>query len=283
MNISWITMEQMDNRERDSVGSSRIRGRWLWQNWSKLFPEDSAEQMVIGKKYDVIFFQKVYWEDMIRNFDGVKIFDICDPDWLEGRQTMEYIRMCHACTTSTLALKEYIEKFVDIPVYFIPDRVDTNELKSRGKHIGKARKICWIGYVHNQHYIYPTLEFLADKGLELTIVSDQAYRPPTGFDFIKINNFTYTYPEVNERIKACDLYLVPETKDERGKFKSNNKAINAMALGVPCVYVPEDLQRLVEEDARNEQMQKDLEEVKNKYDILMSVRELKEIINKCGK
>lgn len=275
-------MEQFDNREVNSVGSSRIRARWLWEEWNKVFPDDCAEQYVIGSKPDVMVFQKVYWDQMLDSFKGIKIFDICDPDWLDGRNVMESIGKCNACTTSTEPLAEFIRKFVNIPVICIPDRIKLSEHTPRGEHTGKAKKIVWFGYSHNQHYLHFCLEFLAEKGLELVVISNQPYVPPTGFEFVKITNYTYTYPQVHNYIKECDLYLAPETGDERGKFKSNNKALTAMALGIPVVRVPEDLDRLITAEARNEQVKKDLEEIKSKWLVEESVKQLKGLINDCN-
>lgn len=283
MEIGFITMEKMDNRERNSVGSSRIRGRWIWETWNKLYPKDICEQFVIGRRYDVLVFQKVYWEDMLEKFDGLKVIDLCDPDWLEGRDVMRYVNACDICTTSGENLKEFIQKFTTTPVHCIPDRIKLDEHIPREPHKGKARKICWMGYSHNQHYIYPCLEFLAEKGLELTVISNQQYAPPKGFSFVKIVNYPYTYPQVHDRIKECDLYLVPETDDAKGHFKTNNKALTAMALGVPVVRVPDDLNRLMDEDVRNKQMEEDLKEIKENWLVEKSVNELRNLIDDTNK
>lgn len=68
-----ITMEYLENRPLNSVGSSRIRGRWLAENW------DECSLYTTGKKYDFLIFQKAYWDTMLQNFNGLKIFDLCDP------------------------------------------------------------------------------------------------------------------------------------------------------------------------------------------------------------
>lgn len=280
MNIAFCTMEQFDNRERNSVGSSRIRARWLWEIWKEVYPKDNVDQYTIGEKYDVMIFQKVYWKQMLKAFEGKKIIDLCDPDWLEGKDVMEYISMCDYCTTSTQNLADYISKFVKTPIKYIPDRVKLSEHIPRGKHVGKARKICWFGYSTNQHYLYPTLEILRDYGISLHVISNQSYTPPMGYTgLIEIVNHSYAYPSCHDLVKDCDLYLSPERQDERGKFKSNNKELTAMALGVPVVRVPEDIERLKDADARNAQMDADLIDIKENWDCKLSVKELKEVIN----
>jgi hypothetical protein len=170
MNIGFITFEQMDNRVVNSIGSTRIRARWVWETWKDVYPDDEAGLFHIGGKYDVLIFQKVYWEQMLDAYKGVKIIDLCDPDWLEGRDVMRFVNKCDYCTTSTENLADYIRKFVSVPVVCVPDRVYPKEYSPRGKHEGKARKVVWFGYQQNQHYITPTLDILRDYNMELHVV-----------------------------------------------------------------------------------------------------------------
>src|SRR3990167_883805 len=151
MKIAFCTMEKFDNRVRDSVGSSRIRGNWLIKYW----PE--AEEYVIGKEYDVIIFQKVYWKQMMTNFKGMKILDICDPDWLENKPVFEYIDLAQATVVSAPALAEYMKKLrPEANILCIPDRIDLDLHKRKEKHEGPARKVVWYGYSTNVHYIEKT-------------------------------------------------------------------------------------------------------------------------------
>jgi hypothetical protein len=279
MIIGYSCMEQFDNRELNAVGSSRIRGRWLWENWKAEYPEDECERYVIGKKYDAMIFQKVYWKPMLKAYEGIKIIDLCDPDWLEGRDVMEYVSMCDYCTTSTEPLAEYIRKFVKTPVKCIPDRVELKEHTPRGEHIGRAKKIAWFGYSHNTHYLHQTLEALKEYALELHVISNQAFQSPVGIGFNNIVNHNYSYPNVHDLIKTCDLYLSPERMDAKGIYKSSNKELTAMALGVPVVRTQDDLERLLDADERNKQVTSDLQEVGEKWDIKYSVRELKGILS----
>ena len=67
MKVAILTMEKSENREPGSVGSSRIRGEWLWKYW------DEAEEYGIGKRYSAIIFQKVYDKKYLIPFEGIKI------------------------------------------------------------------------------------------------------------------------------------------------------------------------------------------------------------------
>ena len=74
MKTAFYTFEKFHNRKLGSIGSSRIRARWVWEAW----PE--AEEYQIGKYYDVMIFQKVYQIEYAKSLKGIKILDIADPD-----------------------------------------------------------------------------------------------------------------------------------------------------------------------------------------------------------
>ena len=81
--IGLFTHEQFINAGENSIGSSRIRARWLLPYW----PEAQLYQM--GRKYAVMIFQKAYFMEYLKAYDGIKILDLCDPDWLEGKKVVE--------------------------------------------------------------------------------------------------------------------------------------------------------------------------------------------------
>lgn len=274
MNVGIITMEKVENRPPGSVGSSRIRGKWLWNNWNE------CEEFQVGHNYDVIIFQKAYWKEMLSTYKGIKIFDLCDPDWLEPRPVVEAMEHCHAMVTSSQSLADYVKKFIpNKPVICIPDRVDLKEHKPRDIHQGIARKAVWFGYSHNIHYIQKTFDYLIENNLQLTIISNTPYNPPFGFDKLKVLNINYDYKSIHDNVKECDIALFPETNDDmRGKFKTNNKTLTSWALGLPVAKTPDDLVKFMSADERNKERELRLQEIKEKWDIKLSVKEYKSLI-----
>lgn len=278
MRIAFCTFEKFDNREFDSIGSTRIRARWLMNHWSK------AEEYVMGEEYDVMIFQKVYWESFKNNADykGIKIMDLCDPDWLEGKPVFEYIKWADATVTSSKALADYIKKIVtDKPVIYIPDRVDFKAYpRLKDKYEGELKSLVWYGYHTNFHYVERTLDILAQKDIELTVISDQPMAIPTGYTGVKINNLKYNQETVTNEIAKHDAALLPRPQDEdyRGRFKSNNKETQAWALGIPVVAEPKDLDRLKKADDRKKEAEEKYKLVREKYDVRLSVKEYKELI-----
>lgn len=274
MKIAFATMEKIENRPWNSVGSSRIRARWLCDYW----PE--AEEYCVGRKYDVMIFQKAYWHEMLEKFEGIKIFDICDPDWLIPRPVVESAILCDAVVTSTPALADYLKKFItEIPVICIPDRINLKEHTPKEKHTGRATSVVWFGYQHNAHYLEKTYEFLINKGLSLTVVADKPIELPSRYEKLEMHYVKYNYATVHEELKKHDMVLLPTTVDDlKGSFKSNNKVLTAWALGMPVVQQPDDLDLYMEPEARNEEAQKRLAEIREKWDVELSVKEYKDLI-----
>lgn len=271
-------MEKFDNRVVNSVGSSRIRVRWLLKYW----PE--AEEFIIGKEYDCLIFQKVYWKPMMQNFKGIKILDICDPDWLEGKPVMEFIDLAHAVTCSTQALVDYIKKLRPAAkAFYVPDRMDLAEFPVQKQHTGDAKTIAWFGYNHNIHYLYKTFQDIIDRNLELTIISDQPFNPGIAYQALKVKNIPYSYPAVHEELLRHDMILMPDSVDDlRGQFKSNNKTLEAWALGLPVVRVPEDLDRFKTAEARQKEADMKFAEIKKDWLVQKSVSEMQAIISEVG-
>jgi len=272
--VGICSMERFDNRPKNSVGSSRIRVRWLLNYW----PE--AEEYLIDKKYEVLIFQKVYWQKMMEEFEGVKIMDLCDPDWLEGKPVFEYIDMADAVTTSTQELADFIKGMrPNKKVICVPDRVYIPEhIPVKTKHEGRAKKAVWFGYQHNTHYLYKTFDELITKGIELTLISDKPFVAPLGYKNLKYDNVAYSYPIHAEIIKHDFVLMPAPTDDERARFKSNNKTLQSWAVGMPVVKDPKDLDRFMDPAEREKESKKRLKEIKDKWDVKLSVDQYREII-----
>lgn len=273
MRIGWLTMEKAENRLPNTVGSSRIRGQWIWESW------DEAEEYHVGKHYDAMVFQKAYTKRILEAYQGVKVFDICDPDWMVPRPVFETIALCDAVTTSTQALADYIKRFVkDKPVVCIPDRIRPSDHVSRGKHEGLMQRLAWFGYSAGFAYLERALERVLSRGLHLTVISENPFIPPVYLSSLRVKNITYHYPQVHEELKKADALLLPQPHDNRGSFKSNNKVLTAWALGLPVVQLPEDFDRFETAQARNDEVTKRQTELSAEWMVEKSVAQYQELI-----
>ena len=273
-------MELAEGRAKGSVGSSRIRGTWIANNWP------GAEIMKIGKKYDAIIFQKVYPLDYLKVFEGVKIIDICDPDWLEGKPVKESIELADAVTCSTQSIVDFVKQITDKPVHLVADRMDIALHPEKKDHKGKAESAVWFGYNSNTKVLDQCLLALKRLNLKLTVISDAPYYPSgnaEGIDseWIKRNltNIKHDNGTLNrEIIDGGDILLNPRIETGRFRFKSNNKTLTGWALGMPVAETSDQLDTFMDPEARRSEAEKRYKEVVADWSIEKSVAEYRDII-----
>jgi len=267
--IGFLTFGAWHGKEH--IGSSRIRAQWLINNWPM------AELFQQGAKYDVIIFQKTYWLDYVKEFKGIKILDLADPDWLEGLPIKGIIDNCDAVTTSTEALAVDIRRFTDKPVLCIPDRVDLNVHPFIKKHKDNMGWACWFGYSHNAKTLDVAIPTLTRHKIKLKVISDS--RPP----YAKADqNVKYDWNnpafDFNREVIECDFVLMPKDERAKGKFKSNNKTITSWALGMPVATNPQEVKRFLNIEERKKEADIRIKEVRELWDVKSSIIEMKNLI-----
>lgn len=279
MKTGFITMEYLDNRVDNSVGSSRIRARWVADKW------EDAELYQMGREYDVLIFQKAYWQFMLSRFKGKKIFDLCDPDWLDPRPVVEAISYCDAVTCSTDALRDYLQKLTDKPVTTVPDRINFDIPRKIKKHTtARGKHVVWFGYAHNAQYVERAMATLAKHGLKLTVICEKGRQPLFKHAHEDIwQKKDYNINTINEEVIKADFAIMPEypttvDRDGRLKYKSNNKTVQCWAWGMPVAHTPDDIERLLDPVARKSEADARLIEAETDYDVHLSVKQYQDII-----
>ena len=272
--IGFLLFEKWHNKKH--LGSSRIRGHWLIKNW----PE--AELYVQSGKYDVIIFQKCYWPEYVKAYKGIKILDVCDPDWLDEVPFKEMLDNCDAITTSSEALRDGIKKFAENkPVVYIPDRQDLSFHNVRKQHKDKAKRVIWFGYSHNANVLDRVISTLKKHDLKLTVLS--CCRPP----YSKAdNNIKYEWDnpdfDFNKIMIEHDFVIMPDNPTPRGMYKSKNKTYTAWALNLPVASNRDDLIRFLDPEERRKEAEKRFKEVVEKYDVKQSVLDFKKLIKQIN-
>lgn len=271
MKIGMLDMEVFDNRGLNQVGSSRIRGRWV----RKYCPE--IEAFKNGAHYDAVIFQKAYYKDYLKEFKGIKIFDICDPDWMDGRPITEVAEMVDAFTVPTQAMKDFLVQVTNKPVVIIPDRIDPDEhTPVKETHVGRARTCVWFGYSSNQIVLEQCLIALRSMGLNLAVISERPYREAD-------INVTYNYGTICEDLTKHDIVLMPDFKqDRRHKFKSPNKTLTSWALKMPVATNPEELEKFLDPEERNKEAEKRYNEVMTEHHVKLSGPQYLDLIYKLA-
>lgn len=276
MKVGFLTFEQ--HQGKANAGSSRIRCDYLIKYWG-----GDAERFVMGQKYDVIVFQKAYWTEYAKKFDGIKIFDICDADWLHwGYHLKEMIDAVDGITCSTMEIAKFIVQLTDKPVAVIPDRVDLETLPPAKEHYGDARSVAWFGYAENFPQLNGAVPAIRKRDLELIVVSTSAYIPPASERAVEIQNLPWKPNTWMTDVQKADIVVLPRYTHGRFKYKSNNKVVQSWALGLPVAFLDTDLDRFLNESERRKEVDTAMEIVKNQYDARISVKELKEFIDEIS-
>ena len=272
MAVGFITF---DRDRSDQTGSARIRAG----NLIKYAPE--FEIFLTGKKYDAVVFQKFYWPQYAAIYDGVKILDICDADWLLGSPNVEVVRMLgymDGVVANTEAMAEYIRKLTKVPVIVIPDRHDMALMKEQKQHKGKAKSVIWFGYAHNAHVLKPYIPKLMEHGLKLTIMSDKFVTVAGSMyadfkdseDWVK---FPIDVPAMNLEMIKHDFAILPPSRRPQDQYKSNNKTTHAWAVGLPVAIWGDEIDTFMDEEARKKDQEEHYQSTHELYNCVKSVEE----------
>lgn len=263
------------------VGSTFLRVNGLVAN-SEYF-----EVWRHGSQYDGLIFQKVYWREMMLAYDKPKILDLCDMDWING--TVDIIdigNLVDAITCSspelTRLIKGYFPKKI---VEHVPDRLDFKTFpEARPIHRGKAKNIVWFGFIPNAYHTLGQLcQAILKHELDLTIIADKRYMQEDPIKELGPKFIKYDPLNAYDHIKHADIVLNPRSDKGRYKYKSNNKSLISWKLGVPVAASSADIDRLLDPNERNKEIAKKSIPVGRDYNILKSVDQYLNILNKIKK
>ncbi len=240
------------------------------------------EKWIHGKKYDNLIFQKAYWVEMMEMFDGPKILDICDPDWVNDQlDIIEISNLVDAITCSSEELTNLMKiYFPEKLVVHVPDRLNSIFFpQKREKHSGKAKNVTWFGFINNAHEtLDQLLPAIKENNLNLRIIANEPYSKEDGVldlnpEFIKYDQ-RYAYKQIQE----ADIVLNPRSDRAFFKYKSNNKTLISWKLGVPVAITNDDIIKLMDAKERNAQVLEKQEILEKEYNISKSAQQYYEII-----
>lgn len=277
MKTGFLTFE--DYHKRKDIGSSRIRAFNLVKKWNEAGPEiGEAERFTLGRHYDVVVYQKVYWVDHAKHFKGLKILDLCDPDFLHwGYPVQAMIQEVDVITVSSPELEKALKAMTTKPVYLVNDGVLIDKNNPIKTHRGKLSKVVWYGYAENFPLLDSAIPTIAKLGLELIVIASKPYVQTNTFYELKLTNYPWSQNWLKDLVKG-DVVLNPVFKTGKWKYKSNNKTTQAWALGLPVASNEDELLALVDEDKRKAEAEKRLYEVMDNWTTEKSVERLKGII-----
>lgn len=275
--IRFFSFSQFHNKI-PPTGSTKIRVNQLIKYW------DGADLYKYGENPDVLIFQKVYCTQDYKypaHFEGLKILDVCDPDWLDNMPIKETVDAVDAITCSSQPLVDFIKQLTDKPVLLIPDRFDLEEIPPPKKHTGDAKRVVWFGYRHNHTPLKSALPHIEKHGLELLVISDdnpilEQYRPTMKS---KLVYKKYQDETIYKLLQTADYAVLPLGVRPHDKFKSNNRTVKAILAGLPVATTVEDLSEFKTADNRNKYIAREYDKIKHEYDVKKSVEQYKELID----
>lgn len=276
MKVGFFLFEDVANKK--DVASSRIRGTWVIEAWNRLYGPE-CEKFVYGTKYDAVVFQKAYLSDYAALYDGVKILDICDPDFYaldinfnEMASQVDYI------TCSSPELTEMVKSMTETSVMYIPDRHKSSFFHGRKEHRGTAREVVWYGYSHNSKALKDIVEVLVRNDLALSIISDQEIK--VGEDTGLKERWTkWNLNTVNQNIKKSDFVIMPGISSPMHRFKSNNRETNAWWLGMPVAHTLYDLVLFRDPEVRNVVAQANYAKAQEHYNVQESAAQMRKLVS----
>jgi hypothetical protein len=266
-----------DSRRPDA-GSTRIRVTWPMRYW----PE--AEELQPGGRYDVIIFQKAYWVEYARRFTGLKILDLCDPDFLlDAPRCQAMMDACDVITCSSVTLVSHVAGMTHTPVRLIPDRIDFHAVGShRKEHRGPTRTAAWYGYSMNYPLLDLAIDGLLRAGVPNLLVIGNANEPyvlpPAAAGRLALVNRAWSEETIYRDLLNADVVLNPRSEEVPWRFKSGNKTLLAWALGLPVAHDRGELESLMTEHARRCEADRRYDEVRASHDVRRTVDDYRAVI-----
>lgn len=283
--IRFFTFSQFHNKV-PPTGSTHIRVHQLMRYW----PE--AGLYKFGEKPDVMIFQKVYVGQDYKfpaNFPGLKILDVCDPDWTDGFTAIkETVDAMDAVTVSSPELKTFIEQLTDKPVVHIPDRFDMAKVPKPKHHMQVAQTVVWFGYSHNAMSLKFAMPLINELGLDLIVISNDdimAWQWLPGEEGEKFRKTRYKFIKYEEDtiyhdLQRADFAVLPTGTRPVDVFKSNNRTVKAILAGLPVAHDADQVKGFMVGGVRRDYLQKHYRKTVEEYDVKKSVEDYKALIER---
>ena len=282
MKVRFFDFSRYHGKYPDA-GSTVIRVNQLIKYW----PE--AGKYLYGENPDVLIFQKVYTSPDYKfpaHFQGIKILDICDPDWLGGgAQIKETVDAVDAVACSSDNLRDFVRQMTDKPVITIKDRFDLSEVPNPKQHTKDATTVVWFGYRHNAETLKPAMRTLFDMNLKLIVIAEDdplawQWLPRLDGEKYRAENYKFIKHTDNiyKDLQRADLCLLPIGSRPIDRFKSDNKTTKAILAGLPVARDADHLRRFISADERNKYVGRTYEKTCKEYDVKRSIEEYKALI-----
>lgn len=257
-------------------------------------------------KYDAIFvFREVFMmrtlmlEKMFCKHTDKLMFDFDDSVWLPNvskanekfiflkshNVVSELISHCKLVIAGNPYLKNYASEF-NKNITIIPTTIDVNEYVKMNAE-KKDDRVCigWSGSVTTIQHFKTALPFLkeikqkyGDK-IYFQVIGDKNYVN----EELGIKGVAWTKESELTELNKIDIGLMPLPDDLWAKGKCALKGLQYMALEIPTIMSPVGVNIDVIKDGENGYLATSVEEWKQKLELLINSKELREKVGKAGR
>jgi len=276
--------------------SSRFRCYWPAEHMNADVVEfNKAINKPFPDDYDNIIYQKHgntgAQKELLKMGKQVWL-DQCDPMWWFSPDAMRNI--ADHSTGAVFSNEELRLNFVEwydnpqYPTYTIADRIKLSHFPKQREHqeVDPVRFI-WHGAAVNQISLlgaWSNLCRLKANGynISLTEYSDNPNMHVRFGPEVPVYTAVYNVEQENEVFASHDIALLPPYPGPWGEVKSNNKAVQSWASGLPVVdgFEYEEMEKMVVDvDWRKHKANIGLDKVNSEYSIKQSAAEWEDILD----
>lgn len=210
-----------------------------------------------SRSYDIIFIAReaffarsIFFERLLSAGKAKIIFDFDDAIWIDavsknnagfswlkgGEKTADIIRVADTVFAGNTYLASYAKSFNN-SIHIIPTTIDTNLYRPDVRKINNTVIIGWSGSTSTiEHFklAIPALTILkkrfGDK-IDFRVIGDEKY----SCSDLNIQGLPWKIDTELSDLKSMDIGIMPLPDDAWAKGKCGLKALQYMALEIPCV------------------------------------------------
>jgi len=190
-----------------------------------------------------------------------------------SQKTKEIIRLSQQVIVGNDHLKEYAIRYSE-NVTMIPTAIDTDRYLISEPRSSDIVTLGWIG----SHSTLPYLNLVETALRQLSKRYDILLRIVGGeyhLEGVQVDNRTWSLQDEVSHLQSFDIGLMPLLDNERARGKCGFKALQYMAVGVPCVCSPVGVNREIVQDGYNGYLAGNEDEWIEKFSILIESPDLR--------
>lgn len=269
----------------------------FYSRWRDIFKLNNYDIIFIFR--EAYFLGPIFFEYFYKNSKARIIFDYDDAIWLQDvsdankkfswlkmpEKTSSVIRISDMIFAGNKYLADYASMY-NKNVKLIPTTIDTDYHKRKNDFRNNSR-ICigWTGSITTiKHFEFgiPFLKKIKEKygdKIYFKVIGDADYSNKE----LEIKGIGWNIENEIQELSEIDIGIMPLPDDNWSKGKCGFKALQYMALEIPCLVSPVGVNMEIVKDGVNGFLANSMEEWVEKFSLLIESKEIREKIGKAGR